>query len=349
MDWTSVYVESGEEDLLIPLLLEEHPTAPRLSLLVSRLYHAREEHDDDQETEVTHHRLFELLESHPTSSYTLQALYYLCINFILGVGCLGVPYAFARAGFLLCLAVLMIVTIFSYMTVMWVAESGTRLERLLSIESKEEIQQSEASESTSLVPTTRQTSPERAHVDADNYEVIDLVFFFLGPIHKIIYQISLMALMYVGLLAYTQVFCGSIVTLLWGPGGHKNDIGIPGLPQLIFAVMVVPLSCYDLEEQVAIQSLMASVRFIALFIMIGGSTLALMLDDHNSNRDHPPYFAPAEPQDCQMTYTACFSGFGVAFSTALFSQLFQHSVPGLLRPLRDQPLKIKQAPVSHYD
>lgn len=86
MDWTSVYVESGEEDLLIPLLLEEHPTAPRLSLFVSRLYHATDDDEQQQEEhdEVAHHRLFQLLESHPTSSYTLQALYYLCINFILG-------------------------------------------------------------------------------------------------------------------------------------------------------------------------------------------------------------------------------------------------------------------------
>jgi hypothetical protein len=34
-----------------------------------------------------------------------------------------------------------------------------------------------------------------------------------------------------------------------------------------------------------------------------------------------------------MSYTWDFTGFGVVFSTALFSQLFQHSVPGLIRPL----------------
>lgn len=344
MDWTSVYVESGEEDLLIPQLLKEHPTAPRLSLFVSRLYHATDDDDDEQQEEhdeVTHHRIFQLLEIHPTSSYTLQALYYLCINFILGVGCLGVPYAFARAGFLLCSAILTTVTVLSYMTVLWVAESGARLERILSDESKDENEQLEASESTALVSATT----KHPKVDSSKYEVIDLVFYFLGHIHKVVYQISLMALMYVGLLAYTQVFCGSIATLLWGPGGHKNEIGILGLPQAIFGIMVIPLSCYDLDEQVAIQSLMASVRFVALFIMIAGSSLALLLDDDNSDRLHPPFFASAETQDCQMSYTVCFSGFGVAFSTSLFSQLFQHSVPGLLRPLRDQPSKIKQAPV----
>jgi amino acid permease len=338
MDWTAVYVESGEEDLLIPFLLEEHSTAPRVARFVSRLYHVTDnEQVEDDTLQVTHHRLFELFERHPSSSYTLRALYFLCINYILGVGCLGVPYAFARAGFLLCTVVLVTVTLLSYMTVLWVAESGARLELMLG-EEAEQRQDQEARESTSLIQT-HVSAPAHVHIDGDRYEVVDLVSFYLGSIHKTIYQISLMALMYIGLLAYTQVFCGSIATLL--------PDGITGLPQLVFAIMVVPLSCYDLDEQVAIQSLMATVRFVALFIMIGGSVLALWLDDGLSERSRPPYFAPSEPEGCQMSYTACFSGFGVAFSTALFSQLFQHSVPGLLHPLRDQSRKIVQAPVGH--
>lgn len=339
MDWTSVYVESGEEDLLIPLLLEEHSTAPRLARFVSRLYNVTADEVEDGTFEVTHHRLFELFESHPSSSYTLMALYFLCINYILGVGCLGVPYAFARAGFLLATLVLIIVTLLSYMTVLWVAESGARLQLILEEEAKQ-WQDQEASENTSLMQR-RQSTQEHVHFDEARYEVVDLVSYYLGSVHKTIYQVALMALMYVGLLAYTQVFCGSIATL-W-----VDEDRMLGIPQLIFALMVVPLSCYDLDEQVAIQSLMATVRFLALFIMIGGSVLALWLDDGLSKRSLPPYFAPADTEGCHMSYTACFSGFGVAFSTALFSQLFQHSVPGLLRPLHDQPRKIVQAPVGN--
>ena len=37
-----------------------------------------------------------------------------------------------------------------------------------------------------------------------------------------------------------------------------------------------------------------------------------------------------------MSYVFDFGGFGVMFSTALFSQLFQHSVPGLIRPLPEE-------------
>lgn len=279
-------------------------------------------------------------ESHATSpAYSLRALYYLTINYILGVGCLGIPYAFARAGFVLCSTILLAVTVCSYMTVMWVAESGRRYEMQKRSVGKDEV----TSEATSLLNNPGSKTPETSSFR--RYEVIDLVSHYLGPIHKFIYQVSLLFLMYVGLLAYTQVFCGSISALIWG----EQD-GPMGVSQLIFALMVIPLSCMELDEQVSIQSLMAGARFVAIFIMVAGSLFALFIDNSGEHkvgiapRSHPPYWASPDPKGCHMSYVACFSGFGVAFSTSLFSQLFQHSVPGLLRPLRVQPQLLSKAP-----
>lgn len=332
MDWTDIYSETGEEDIFIPRLLESHSTAPRLSRMVSKRYfHIHIDTIDEDFSESSGHRLMELAGEAPTSSdYNLRALYYLTINYILGVGCLGVPHAFARAGFILCGSILLTVTLLSYMTVLWVAETGARIELHQQSKSQDTI----ISEQSALL---RRCSSHESNVDES--EVIDLVGFFLGRVHKFLYHVSLMALMYIGLLAYTQVFCGAIAALLWSSTPQ-------GVPQIVFGMLVVPLSCVDLDEQVSVQSIMATVRFVAMFIMIGGSLLALFLDDarEDATHDHPPFFAPSEPKDCQMSYTACFSGFGVAFSTALFSQLFQHSVPGLLRPLKDRPDKLVQAP-----
>jgi len=96
---------------------------------------------------------------------------------------------------------------------------------------------------------------------------------------------------------------------------------------------VLPLSLVDLESQITIQAAMAVARFVAIFIMVAGSVYALLTDptDNNSTRTSAPYTAPSVPGG--MSYTYDFGGFGVLFSTALFSQLFQHSVPGLIRPL----------------
>jgi amino acid permease len=148
-----------------------------------------------------------------------------------------------------------------------------------------------------------------------------------------------MALMYIGLLAYSQVFCGAVAAVLWGAA----EGAWAGAPQLIFGMMVIPLSCMELDEQVSIQTIMALVRFVAIFIIVFGSVSALYLDDSESSGNHAPYWAPQELE--KMSYTSCFSGFGVAFSTSLFSQLFQHSIPGLLRPLKGQPEKLPHVPV----
>ena len=153
--------------------------------------------------------------------------------------------------------------------------------------------------------------------------------------------------MYIGLLAYSQVFCGALGALIWGATVPESAWTV--IPQITFGLMVIPLSCMELDEQVAIQSIMAHVRFVAIFVMVLGSMVALSIDGSKSNSTHPPYWALDEPDGCQMSYTACYSGFGVAFSTSLFSQLFQHSIPGLLRPLKEQPQKLSKVPVSKSD
>lgn len=389
MDWTSVFVEDGTEELIIPKLI----SAPRSSRLVSKVYHhqyhpheaaSRWELDgnvDDESSAMGGHRLLDWSPADPRRrsnslniqtedepSYSLQALYFLSINYILGVGCLGIPYAFARAGFLLCFVILLIVTLSSYMTVLWVAETGHRFEQCRPKQQQEESRcrrnhpSGVFTEHSSLLRRNSSPRSDRTTIidpSREAYEVINLVQFYLGPWHKLLYQVSLLSLMYIGLLAYSQVFCGAIPALLWGPSGvglgstgSDTDTLPPttsswkALPQVIFGVLVVPLSCMELDEQITVQSIMALVRFVAIFIMVVGSLWALLIDGSHSTYEHAPYWAPSVTEGCQMSYTACFSGFGVAFSTSLFSQLFQHSIPGLIRPLQEQPEMLPHVPVS---
>ena len=164
--------------------------------------------------------------------------------------------------------------------------------------------------------------------------------------------------MYVGLLAYSQVFSNSITAAIGCDDcsvATSTDAAASSSSRcesfcqyasrpflsLLFAAIVVPLSCCNLDEQITIQGMMAVARFLAIFVMVGGSVYALLNDPENSQLSNnetlsgPPYFAPPSSslETSEMSYTFSFSGFGVMFSTALFSQLFQHSVPGLIRPL----------------
>eukprot|EP00808_Paulinella_micropora_P013904 g52622.t1 len=58
--------------------------------------------------------------------YGPRAAYAFTINYILGVGCLGIPYALSKAGLLLGSFILCVVTAFSFLTVVWVAECVAR-------------------------------------------------------------------------------------------------------------------------------------------------------------------------------------------------------------------------------
>ena len=383
MDWTSIYVESGEEEFIIQREL-------RVSRLVSAIYSQPINHKyltsgsnglGFEQDGYSSHRIFEISlrdetstidqPSHTNASpYSLGALYCLTVNYILGVGCLGVPYAFARAGFLLCGIIIVAVTTLSFWTVMWVGEAGMMFEffRENEVESKnnskeERDLEKELGEECALLSKKCDSNvgSENHDFDSNQFEVIDLVSYFLGSRSALLYQFSLLALMYVGLLAYTQVFCGALAAVL--PSTDHIDSVLMRwflsiLPQVVFGTIVVPLSCSELDEQISIQIVMAVMRFVAIFLMIAGSIIGIFSEGRHgwnhitSGIEHSTSINEEEDQFC-WSRISCFSGFGVAFSTALFSQLFQHSVPGLLRPLKQKHCSqygenIRQVPVRIY-
>lgn len=163
-------------------------------------------------------------------------------------------------------------------------------------------------------------------VDGDGEaEVVELVLRFLGPNAKSCYQVCVMLLMTIGLIAYTQVFVQTFVQQVW-PSTPAS------LPYAMFAVVVVPLSCVDLAEQIHIQVVMAALRFLSLATLVLGALVAVCMDSRDSG-----YSSWADAEANVPLYDA--GGFSLMFTTAIFSQLFQHSVPGLIRPLQPQEKK----------
>jgi hypothetical protein len=98
------------------------------------------------------------------------------IYYIPGVGCLGILFAFARAGFILCGSILLVVTIFSYANVLWVAETGIRYEN----QQQQQLSQTEMSEQSTLIRRQK----EKIQAAVVPYEVINLVEFYLGRFQK---------------------------------------------------------------------------------------------------------------------------------------------------------------------
>ena len=110
----------------------------------------------------------------------------------------------------------------------------------------------------------------------------------------------------------------------------------PIIPLIVFACIVVPLSCCDLTEQVSVQVFMFFLRFFVLALLIFGTIAAILIDPYGNDNNTillPISTATTYPYFSNDIPLVNFAGFGAMFSTALFSQLFQHSVPGLIRPL----------------
>lgn len=286
MDWSAVYDDMGEEE------------------------------GDWEREDVTSARTGMLHVLQMEGKYGPVVCYAFTVNYILGVGCLGIPYAFLQCGIVLGSILVILLSAVSYMTVMWVAQSyqlelmmdtylsnsnpfvlSPVVKKKATTSRKAEIDAQEVEEARPLLGSTiykslsnfgsvlQQTAEKREakkmmkmeigktlieqkrkerrsnaahHQDhAAQLEVTDLALEYLGPYGKVSYQVSLMLLTYVGLLAYTQVFNNSFISQVW-PASPS------WLPALLFGAVVVPLSCFDLAEQVTVQVAMSLLRFLSL-------------------------------------------------------------------------------------
>jgi amino acid permease len=206
-------------------------------------------------------------------------------------------------------------------------------------------------------------------------EVNDLANEFLGFYGKLTYELTLIFLTYAGLLAYTQVFNSCFISQIWPTAPTFA-------PPLLFLLLVIPLSCFDVAEHVSVQLVMSILRFLSLLVLFLGTIFAIFVDplvgrkfgfnldssssfktqsSHNLNYVVNNYYLKhiIKQQTFQISSNNKFfnvetatsispllsnycSGFGIVFTIIIFSQLFQHSVPALIRPLSDD-LK-KQTP-----
>jgi amino acid permease len=349
MDWSSIYEEHGEEE--------------------------------GDWSGWASGRLAPVLESFSQSGgYTPLICYFFTINYILGVGCLGIPYAFLQSGVFLGSIMIVLLSFVAYITVLWVAETGHRdiqlrkfgrerspglyshrfrkkqdysSEKMLTIRSHG--LSLDASDPTASIALTEfsalqsnlsnsssYTSPDkRSNLIAsepaprnfeEESEVLELVLRFLGPRGKLFYQSALMMLMFVGLIAYVQVFVNTFASQLW-PGIDTF------IPSLLFGLVAVPLSCVDLAEQISVQVLMSILRFLSLGILLMGTLVAVYVNPSVDSFTLPSYSSPSHSETAGLNNSGQslpmfeLHGFGLMFTTAIFSQLFQHSVPGLIRPL----------------
>eukprot|EP01088_Endostelium_zonatum_P022051 TRINITY_DN911_c1_g2_i2.p1 TRINITY_DN911_c1_g2~~TRINITY_DN911_c1_g2_i2.p1 ORF type:complete len:545 (+),score=82.65 TRINITY_DN911_c1_g2_i2:88-1635(+) len=304
-------------------------------------------------------------------SYGSVVAWVFVINYVLGVGILGMPYAFYQAGVLLSSVLIIFITILTIIATMWLVEVGSRAQALFSAgqldlpiapadERSRILNNTSQIQTSDIEPRPFESAPSSRHstlnhpnytstpqfqITSTKFEINQLAGVFLGPVGKLFYEICIVLYMLGTLWSYTAVFSSSMTAfvpfpgLSWDRNCNLYDASVPWVwdcewTYLIFiglyAIIVLPLACMSLVDQQWIQIILCALRWVGLFVMY--TTVLLSMFYHSYDEDPkisgPPYLADkvlARP-----------SGFGIIFTTAVFSQLIQHSTPGLVQPIKNK-------------
>eukprot|EP00002_Diphylleia_rotans_P026487 TRINITY_DN5285_c0_g1_i4.p1 TRINITY_DN5285_c0_g1~~TRINITY_DN5285_c0_g1_i4.p1 ORF type:complete len:524 (-),score=106.47 TRINITY_DN5285_c0_g1_i4:167-1738(-) len=271
------------------------------------------------------------------------------VNFLVGAGVLGLPYAFAKAGILASALFLFFIMILGCITMSWMVEVQGRLTGI--IESRGDLQH---------VPSWA--------IKNYKFEASEIVEFFLGKTLKRVYIAALFLFSEGALWVYTVVFSASMMGRLGFPGitddydcdlyedgsdfgsnADKNSDGYKSCQNgyYIYVVIYGCLMCFlalrDLKAQVGVQMSLTGMALMSMMVMIF-TTIGAM--------GNGPYPLDEEMKTNQNTVAADqsimssgnlgdfdlvnFGGIAYIFSAAVFSMLAHHGAPGVTRLCEDK-------------
>lgn len=195
------------------------------------------------------------------------------INYIVGTGFLTIPWAFAQAGCFLSVLVLSCIVYFSIAASLFILEGMARAET---------IHKSKQDDESAGLQADRYPHPSFGHlnrVGTEKYEVTELCLMFLGTTGRQIYTASLSLYMFCTLLAYSTVFSNALASHFdIGPASYHIYL-------TLYAIVVIPLSCFELEEQVTLQVTLALGRGL-MFITMVATILHATLAHNNPFQDY---------------------------------------------------------------
>jgi amino acid permease len=127
------------------------------------------------------------------------------------------------------------------------------------------------------------------------------------------------------LWVYTTVFGHAMASSVHITG----DVGTDYLIWVgVFAVVVVPLTCMELREQVGVQVVLSLARFAMVLFMVGTTAGAMAGKEGVEQFGHQSGARGAPLVD--------LSGFYKMVPIATYANIYHHSIPGLSMPVADK-------------
>eukprot|EP00164_Ancoracysta_twista_P005366 GFYU01007339.1.p1 GENE.GFYU01007339.1~~GFYU01007339.1.p1 ORF type:complete len:509 (-),score=132.53 GFYU01007339.1:252-1778(-) len=254
--------------------------------------------------------------------------YAFTLNFVIGAGVLGIPFAFAKAGVVLAGLFLVIITIVMGITMSWLIEVNGRAEAITALEKNGGL-------------SGRITAPEY-EITTRKYGVGQWCTIFLGATGGKIYDSSLFIFSIGAMWLYAVVFASSMTTIVKIPGVtadvecNMSSMDVPAeceqgymIFAVLFAVVMMPMMLLELSDQIRYQMFLTAFCCLNIAIMIGTVLFGMFHNPfHVGGAFNAPYIEPAKFVD--------LSGFGNIFTAAIFAQVAHHGTPALVQLVKEK-------------
>ncbi|KAL7721472.1 Amino acid transporter [Entamoeba marina] len=253
------------------------------------------------------------------------------INYIIGTGVFGLPFAFYSAGIPLSAISLTIFFFLNICTMNYVLNSMSRAEGYTSAHEHSTDTPSEENDESNSEQIT-----DEEHINKLRYRIYDytsLGSIWGGPVLKYISFICLTIYMYGGLWAYAATTVSTLNTIFWmiygdsehcvTRSGHLDCQATYYGFLAIFSVIVISLSFVDLGNQGKLQMFLTFYRFFAFILMLITCIVQLIVSG---------------PIDNDTTFLSDFKwiGFGTMFTHTAFALACHQNLPDAVTPIKSK-------------
>ncbi|XP_033037960.1 transmembrane protein 104 isoform X3 [Trachypithecus francoisi] len=275
-------------------------------------------------------------------------------NLIVGTGALTMPKAFATAGWLVSLVLLVFLGFMSFVTTTFVIEAMAaanaqlRWKRMENLKEEEDDDSSTASDSDVLIRDNYERAEKRPILSVqkrgspnpfeitDRVEMGQMASMFFNKVGVNLFYFCIIVYLYGDLAIYAAAVPFSLMQVTCSAAGNDscgveadtkyNDtdrcwgplrrVDAYRIYLAIFTLLLGPFTFFDVQKTKYLQILTSLMRWIAFAVMI---VLALVRIGRGQGEGHPPL--------------ADFSGVRNLFGVCVYSFMCQHSLPSLITPV----------------